>query len=188
VTISGTGFGVTQGTSQVWLGTGYGIVESWSDNQIVAHVAAGSFSGTARVLQGGVWTPAVPFTVNTLHIDSFTPSSGIPTVTTVTIEGTGFGQTQGTGTLLLGRVNGQVLNWTDTLILATVAPGWVSGGARVQQGGVWSNAVSFTVPGSNLLAPSVLTMVGRHPYDSSAESGGTAAPGVELANRAIRRW
>jgi hypothetical protein len=158
VTVTGTGFGTAQGTGQVWLGTANGIVQSWSDSQIVAQVVAGSLSGSAEVLQGGVWTTAVPFMVNTLHITSATPDSGGPG-TSVTIAGTGFGQTQGTGSLLLGSLPGQVVSWTDTQILATVASGSASGVARVQQGGVWSNALTFTVPGSNLLSPNVLTMV-----------------------------
>ena len=54
VTISGSGFGAAQGSGQVWLGTAAGVVQSWSDAQIVALVAAGSASGNALVLQNGV--------------------------------------------------------------------------------------------------------------------------------------
>jgi hypothetical protein len=42
VTISGSGFGAAQGSGQVWLGTASGVVQSWSDTQIVAQVAAGA--------------------------------------------------------------------------------------------------------------------------------------------------
>jgi hypothetical protein len=41
VTIMGTGFGATQGTSLVWLGTTKATVVTWSNTQIVATVAAG---------------------------------------------------------------------------------------------------------------------------------------------------
>ncbi len=54
VTITGSGFGAAQGSGQVWLGTANGLVQSWSDTQVVALVASGSTSGTAQVLQGGV--------------------------------------------------------------------------------------------------------------------------------------
>jgi hypothetical protein len=107
-TTTGTGFGAAQGTGQIWLGTAYGVVQTWSDTQIMAQVAAGSLSGSAQVLQGGVGTA---FTVNTLHVSSVTPNSGGP-ATSVTIAGAGFGQTQGTGTLLLGSLPGQVVNST----------------------------------------------------------------------------
>ncbi|HVP51612.1 MAG TPA: putative Ig domain-containing protein, partial [Terriglobales bacterium] len=63
VTIAGTGFGATQGSGNVWLGSTYGTVVSWSDTQVVATVASGAKSGVAQVLQGGVWSNSVNFTV-----------------------------------------------------------------------------------------------------------------------------
>ena len=58
----------------------------------------------------------------------------------------GFGAAQGSGVLLLGGTAGQVTGWSDTSITATVASNAVSGVARVEQNGVWSNALAFTVP------------------------------------------
>jgi hypothetical protein len=102
VTIAGTGFGAVQGTGgQVWLGTANGVVQSWSDTQVVATIGAAATSGSARILQGCVMSNAMPFTVNWLHIDDVTPSSGLPG-TLITITGTGFGPTQGNGTVILG--------------------------------------------------------------------------------------
>jgi hypothetical protein len=63
VTISGSGFGATKGSGDVWLGSKPGVVVSWSDTQVVATVASGSVTGTAKVLQGGVWSNKEPFTV-----------------------------------------------------------------------------------------------------------------------------
>jgi hypothetical protein len=60
VTITGSGFGASQGMGQVWLGTANGIVQSWSDTQVVAHVAASAASGRAQILQNGVWSNPVP--------------------------------------------------------------------------------------------------------------------------------
>jgi hypothetical protein len=163
VTITGSGFGAAQNSGQVWLGTAYGTVQSWSDTQVVALVASGSTTGNAQVLQNGVWSNALPFSVNTLQIASVSPASGSPG-TPVTITGISFGPIQGSGSVLLGSTSGQVLTWSDTQIVAAVAPTSVSGVARVQQNSVWSNAVSFTVTspgGSNemTLAPNVLNMV-----------------------------
>ncbi len=155
VTISGSGFGSEQGTGQVWLGTANGVVQTWSDSQVVAEVALGSMSGNAQILQNGVMSNAVPFAVNSLHIASVTPTSGAPG-TSVTITGTGFGTSQGNGQVWLGSTEGQVTNWSDQQVVATVAANAVSGVAKIQQNGVWSNAVTFTVPTSG---PNALTLV-----------------------------
>ena len=160
VTITGSGFGAQQGTGQVWLGTANGVVQSWSDSQVVALVAAGAASGNAQILQGGVMSNAVPFTVNTPHLASISPTSG-PPGTSVTFTGSGFGSLQGTGAVALGSAAGQVVSWSDTTVVATVASTALTGIAKIQQNGVWSNALGFTVPapGGNTLMPSLLNMV-----------------------------
>ena len=102
------------------------------------------------MLQNGVWSNALPFALNTLHIASINPTSG-SAGTAVTITGTGFGTAA--GAVLLGSLNGQVLLWSDTQVVAAVAAGAVTGVARVQQNGAWSNALTFTVPaGGNAVA------------------------------------
>jgi len=153
VTIAGSGFGAAQGTGQVWLGTANGVVESWSNSQIVAVVANGATSGNAQVLQGGVMSNAVAFTVDALQIASMSPNSGGPG-TQVTFTGSGFGATQGNGVVWLGSTAGQVVSWSDTQIVATVAATAVTGIARVEQSDAWSNAFGFWVlpPGSNGVA------------------------------------
>jgi hypothetical protein len=154
VTINGTGFGNTQGTGQIWLGTAPGMVTSWSDTQIIATVAAGSATGTAQVLQAGVVSNAVPFAVNTPSITSITPTNGIAG-TSVTICGSGFGIAQGSGIAWIGSTPGLVVTWADTQVVATVDSSAVSGIVRIQQNGIWSNALSFKVPPSLSTAPSV---------------------------------
>jgi len=154
VAINGTGFGNTQSTGQVWLGTAPGVVTSWNDTQILATVAVGSTTGTAQVLQAGVVSNAVPFAVNTPSINSITPTSGIAD-TSVTINGSGFGSAQGSGIAWIGSAQGVVVSWTDTQVVATVDSTAVSGIVRIQQNGIWSNALSFRVPPSLSTAPSV---------------------------------
>jgi hypothetical protein len=51
VTVTGSGFGATQGSGTVWLGTTLGSVVSWSDSQVVANVSTGSSSGVAQIQQ-----------------------------------------------------------------------------------------------------------------------------------------
>jgi hypothetical protein len=58
-------------------------------------------------------------------------------------------------------MDGQVVSWSDTQIVATVATGALTGIARVQQNGAWSNAVAFTVPSPDglQLEPALINMV-----------------------------
>ncbi|MGP8176261.1 MAG: beta strand repeat-containing protein [Terracidiphilus sp.] len=160
VTIAGSGFGAAQGSGQVWLGTLNGAVQSWSDTQIVALVAAGSASGNAQVLQNGVMSTGFPFTVNTLQLASVSPASGVAG-TSVTFTGAGFGSFQGSGVVWLGSTAGQVLSWSDTQVVAAVAPTALTGIARIQQNGAWSKSFGFTVPvaGGNTVMPAMLNMV-----------------------------
>ena len=44
-----TGFGAVQGNGIVWLGSMPGVVQRWTDTQVVAVVAATSVTGVVRV-------------------------------------------------------------------------------------------------------------------------------------------
>ena len=90
-----------------------GVLRSWSDTLVVAAVAGGSATGQAQVLQGGLWSNAVAFTVNTPSLTSVDPASAVPGVV-VTLTGSGFGATQGSGAVWLGSAAGQVVTWSDT--------------------------------------------------------------------------
>ena len=163
VTIIGSDFGASQNAGQVWLGATYGTVTSWSDTQIVASVAAGAPSGKVQVLQYGVWSNSVSFSDGTPQITGVNPASGVPG-TQVTISGSNFGASQGSGTIWLGSVPGIVSSWADTQIVATVASQSATGIARVSQNGLSSNSVRFVVPtvgsGNNAtLTPSVMNML-----------------------------
>ena len=147
VTITGTGFGATQGNGNVWLGTLPAIVSSWSDGEIIATVAAGAATGNAVVLQNGVMTNAVPFTINLPVITSISPNNGAAG-TMVTVTGSGFGTAQGSGTVWIGSTYGSVVGWSDTQMVASVGSNALSGIVKIEQNGTWSNAVTFTVPGN----------------------------------------
>jgi hypothetical protein len=120
VTFIGTGFGTTQGPGNVWLGSTYGIVESWSDSQVVAAVASGARSGTAQILQNGVWSSAISFAVITPNVTGVTPASAMAGMQ-VTFTGTGFGAIQGGGNVWLGSTYGTVVSCSDTQVVAAVA-------------------------------------------------------------------
>ena len=146
ITITGTNFGATQGSGSVWLGSKLaGSIVSWSDTQIVATVASGATSGNAQVQQSGVWGNTVPITILTPDITSVSPTTA-RAGDSITITGTNFGSTQGSGSVWLGsKLAGSIVSWSDTQIVATVASGSVTGTAQVQQGGVWDNYGTFTV-------------------------------------------
>ena len=184
VTITGSGFGSAQGTGQVWLGTANGVVQSWSDTQIVALVTIGSASGNAQVLQNGVMSNAFPFNTGTPQITFISPASGI-SGTSITIIGTSFGSSQGSGAVQLGNTAAQVVSWSDTQVVATVATGALTGIARVQQNGMWSNAKSFTVPGGSgvTLSPNLLNMaVGDTHTIQALNSAGQSVTGLTWAS------
>ena len=188
VTITGSGFGATQGSGQVFLGTANGLVQSWADNQVVAVVGAGSTSGNALILQNGVMSNAVPFSVNALHIASVTPNSGGPG-TSVTITGTGFGWNQGNGTVWLGGTNGQVVSWSNTQVVAVVAANAVTGVVRIEQNGVLSNALTFTVPASNAvtLNPNMLNLVaGQTQTIQALDASGQPVTGLTWASSNLK--
>jgi hypothetical protein len=144
VAIQGTGFGTTQGTGNVLLGTTLGSVVSWGDQTIQATVSAGSTSGVVQVQQGGISSNSIPFTVSTTSIDNIQPNHGLAG-TSVTIDGSGFGATQGNGIAWIGTAAAIVTNWSDGSITASVAAGSASGTVQVLQNGTWSNSVPFTI-------------------------------------------
>ena len=163
VTITGSGFGPAQANGKVWLGTTYGSVVNWSDTQVLVTVVTGSANGTAQILQNGVWSNSLPFPNGTPRISGVTPSSAAAGAQ-VTIAGSGFGATQGTGGVFLGSTNGLVVNWNDTQIVANVASQSLTGIVRVTQNGMSSNYLRFVVPtvgsGNNAcLVPHVISMV-----------------------------
>ncbi len=153
MTISGTAFGATQGSGTVLLGSTFGSVTSWSDTQIVADVSAIARSGMMEVQQGGLSSNQILFNVNTATVNSVAPTSGLPG-TQVVIAGSGFGNTQGNGQVILGTASAQVLSWTDTQVISVMSAGSTSGKALIFQDGITSNSVPFTVNTLHLSAVS----------------------------------
>ncbi|MEW6553778.1 MAG: IPT/TIG domain-containing protein, partial [Actinomycetota bacterium] len=147
VTVTGTGFGATQGTSYVSFGsvkaTSY---TSWSSTQIKVKVpaeAAGAVNLTVTTAGGksnGTAFKVVP------RITRITPTSG-PVGTVVTITGTGFGATRGTSYVKFGSVKAtSYASWSSTQIKVRVPS--IGAGAKlikVTTSGGTSGGVTFTV-------------------------------------------
>ena len=152
VTITGTSFGATQGTSAVTFGANTAAPTSWSDTTIVTPVPAGATTGNVIVMVNGVGSNRVLFTV-TPAISSLSPTSG-PVGTSVTITGSSFGASQGTSTVTVNGTSANPTGWSATSIVVPVPRGSTTGNVVVTVSGLASNGVLFTVtPSITSLSP-----------------------------------
>ena len=164
VAITGTNFGSAQGTSTVIFNGTAGTPTSWSATSIQLAVPTGATTGNVVVTVTGVPSNGVSFTLlPSPSIASLSPTSGAVGAS-VTIVGSNFGATQGSGNVWLGSTYGVVTSWSDTQVIATVASGSQTGTAKIFQSGAWSNAPAFTVetppPATGvILTPSSVSMV-----------------------------
>jgi IPT/TIG domain len=145
VTISGTNFGTTQGTSAVTFNGTSATITSWSTTSIVAQVPAGATTGNVVVTVGGVASNGAQFDV----APAITPPLSLPEGPVsmgITIAGSGFGTTQGTSTVTFnGTTATTVVSWSNTSIVVDVPAGATNGNVVVRVNGVASNGVSFQI-------------------------------------------
>ncbi len=151
ITLSGSRFEDTQGTSIVTFnGVEVDTYVAWSDTQIVVKVPTDATTGPIKVKVGANESNGIDFTVLP-HINSLTPNSG-QVDDEITIDGTGFGATQ--GTVKFNGVSATVVSWGNLQIVAKV-PETTSGDVLVTSGGNDSNGVAFTViPNITSFSPS----------------------------------
>ena len=151
VTISGSNFGATQGTSTVSFNGIAATVSNWGPVSIVFSVPAGAATGLVVVTVGGVPSTGVPFAVlPTPSISGLSPATG-PVGAAVTITGGNFGAAQGASTVSFNGIAATVSNWGPASIVVSVPAGAATGPVVVTVGGVPSTGMSFTV----LLTPSI---------------------------------
>jgi len=150
VTINGSNFGTTQGTSVVRFASTNATVTSWSASQIVARVPTLSGGATSvTVVVNGVSSNAATFSIAVLDnfpvITTLSPPIG-PAGSNVIINGHLFGATQGTGTVRFGTTFATVVSWSSQQIVATV-PNIAAGATQVAvtANGIASNSATFTV-------------------------------------------
>ncbi len=93
-------------------------------------------------------------------ITGISPASGA-VGTPVTIAGSNFGASQGSGTVAFnGIIAGTAPTWGPNSILVTVPSGATTGNVVVTAGGMASNGVSFTVTATDVtLSPNIINMV-----------------------------
>ena len=145
VTISGTNFGATQGSSTVTFNGTTASPTSWSATSIKAPVPSGASTGNVVVTAGGVSSGGVSFTVVAApSISSLSPTSGTAG-TSVTISGSNFGSSQGSSTLTFNGIAASPTSWRAGTIKAPVPTSATTGNVVVTVSGVASNGVNFTV-------------------------------------------
>ncbi|MCL4478481.1 MAG: IPT/TIG domain-containing protein [Deltaproteobacteria bacterium] len=156
ITITGTGFG--PGSDTVMFDNTIASIQSWSDTSISA-VVPDMTAGITKVSISalGHTSNSVDFTV--LPFISGTSKSDCVLNDIITIQGTGFGDTQGSGIISYAGTNLPVSSWSAHQINAVI--GNIShvstGQANVFINNAASNGVTLTVhPSINSLTPDTL--------------------------------
>src|SRR5437867_127970 len=153
VTITGQGFGASQGTSVVTInGTAATTISTWSATSIQATVpSAATTTGFVVVNVAGVPSNNVSFTVPPKITSLMPPAAAI--ASPITISGTTFGSS-GTVTFFNG-VAGIPTGWNSTTITVPVPANAFTGPVVVTVGGAASNNYAFTtIPSITTLSPS----------------------------------
>jgi RHS repeat-associated protein len=158
VTISGSGFGASQGAGFVTFNGQPAPITSWSDTSIGVTVPGGANTGNVVVSQAGPNSNAVAFTVAPI-VTGVTPSIGTAG-TSVTITGLNFTATPGAVSIVYASVPPSgITSWSNTSITATVPNvAALYGPVTVTAGGMTSNNnVYFNVPPPHISSVSPAT-------------------------------
>jgi YD repeat-containing protein len=168
ITISGSGFGIPQGSGNVTFNGTAATPFSWSDGSIVVPVPAGATTGPVVVTAGGINSNSFTFTVapgpSITALSLTTGAAGAP----VTISGQNFGASQGSSAVRFNGLPASVTSWTATSIGVTVPANVSTGPVTVSVGQQVSNGVTFTAITSGTLSGTVSSSA-----DGSAISGAT---------------
>jgi len=162
ITLTGTGFGATQGVAGAvkFVVAGNASIVSWSNTQIVAIVPSGLVSaGNVTVYQNNQSSNGVAFTVIPPVLNSISSTALAPGMQ-VTLTGSGFRSTQWSGLVFIDTAQALIVSWSDTQIVATVpSVALSSGNVKVWQYSEYSNGVPFTAitPVLTSISPTALS-------------------------------
>lgn|GEM_PF-5491805 len=141
LTVTGEGFGATQGTKKVVIGGVAADVVSWSDTQVVATIpdtGSGYVGvGTSSAMSNGIYFVVVkPARIETVDAKTVRPGQ------LITIAGSDFGEQKATSRVTIaGACTCTPETWTDTVITARVPDNVQTGYVGVIKQGVASNGV-----------------------------------------------
>jgi len=145
VTIAGSGFGPSQGSSTVTFNGVAATASAWSSTSITVSVPAGATTGPVVVTIAGQASNGVGFTVlQPPNIASVSPTVGVAGQS-ITITGSNFGVAQGNSTVTFNGAIATVAGWGTTSIMATVPAAATTGPVVVTVAGMASNASTFVV-------------------------------------------
>src|SRR5262249_49664436 len=143
--VAGSDFGDTQGNGSVSFNGVFGTVTSWSATSITATVPSGATTGPVVVNAGGSNSNGVIFvTPGPPNIASLSPDAGL-VGSTVTINGSNFGASQGTSTVTFGSVAATPVSWSTSQIVVNVPAGAPTSNVTVTASGITGTAAFFTV-------------------------------------------
>ena len=115
VTVVGTGFGATQGSSKLMFNSTSAAVAVWSNTSITAQVPSSATSGPLVVTVGGASSDGTYFMTQPL-VDNISPNPAAVDAT-VTIAGQNFGATQGTSVVTCNGTSFPVATWSANSIV-----------------------------------------------------------------------
>jgi hypothetical protein len=145
ITLAGTNFGASQGSSTVTFNGAPATATTWSNTGISVTVPYHATTGNLVVTVGGQSSNGIPFTVEPrASITGMSPTSG-PAGTLVTITGQNLLDAQGLGTVWLSDMSMPILNPSNTSIQVTIPAGATTGGIDVHTNGVGYYTPTFTV-------------------------------------------
>lgn len=200
VTITGSGFGKSQGSGTVRFNGVSAPVAGWLDSQVVATVPEGATTGPIVITVGDepiysedpfrVIIPVSPPELSSLFPDS-SPLHADATGSLVTLRGSGFGGAQESSTVTMNGTPAAVVRWSDTEIRAAIPDGATTGPVVVTVGEEPSKPLPLTVyPYAASLSPasgpagSEFTLHGTH-FGPTQGSGKVTLNGVPVP---VVRW
>jgi hypothetical protein len=162
ITLTGDHFGSVQSgngyNSYVYFGATQcqaGDIVSWADGQIVCKVpaAAAGISTTVKVVLAGNQSATQAFTLLP-HTTGISPASG-NTGSSVTINGSNFGATQGSGLVKVNGIGASVTSWGNAAVVITIPATALDGNIVVTRSDTkTTNGVAFdVVPAISSISP-----------------------------------
>ena len=146
LTLTGVGFGASQGDRRVYIGGAEMTVVSWSDDVITVEVPADAVSGYVGVGTRSACSNGIYALVETpAHIASVSPHNGVAEGEALTISGSDFGGQRPTSRVLIGgALDCPVVSWSETQIVVTAPRFTETSYLGVVKHGVSSNGVWLT--------------------------------------------
>jgi hypothetical protein len=161
VTVTGTDFGATQGSSTITFNGTNAAPTSWTNTGITVLVPAGATSGSVVTTVAGVASNSLNFTVKP-KITAIDPGSGAAGEP-LTITGTTFGAPQGGSTITFNGIAATATSWSDLSISVPVPTTATTGPVVVTAGGNASDGFSFNVTTTVSLSGKITIAGGTSP-------------------------